>query len=318
MNSNEFFKVAEHVSESEKPVFSSDYADSENKLYPCHTKEATLVNFAYFVDQASAYSKDKAAKIASNFQEKIAFWGLESAVEELINEVTHTDPVKFAMEVEGKKLYPYTDGKTLTKVAEAFVANKYKYPYQVRCKTAKHILKVANNLNAELPNDVVRYLKKAAGWAAADIGGMVSIVRNRAHDTGRHKVASALEEIASTLNYFDDNKAALFDTEKIGAFIEAIEAYDKDTQISSKYKSIGVPEERIYSDMDIEKVAAELKNTVKMTNGVEVEVTDDLLSKIATADPSLGKDIGGSISKAVDILPTLPRPDADYISETCL
>ena len=316
VGSNDFLKIAEHVSEADKPQYIADYADSENKLYPCHTKEATLVNFAYFIDQASAYSKDKAERIGQKFQEKIAFWGLEDAVEDLIESVTKAEPVKYAM--ESQKLFPYTDAKTLAKSAESFYNSRFKFPYQMRKEASAKFLKVADKLGAKLSNDVVRYFTKAAGWAAADLEGMVAVVRRRVHDTAHKKTASDLEAIATVLPHFEENTASLYDTEKVAAFIEAVEAYDRSTGLAKEYRFIGTPEERIYSDTDLAKIATELKNTVKLTNGTEVEVTQDLVNKIAAADPSLGKDIGGSVEKAVDILPTLPRPDADYITETCL
>lgn len=318
IGSNDFLKVAEHVSESEKPILSIDYADPDNKLYPCHTKEATLVNFVYFVDQASAYSKVASAKIADRFEKKIAFWNLEDTASDVINSVRKSDPVKYAMEIDGNKYFGYNDSKTLKTAAEDFYKNRFKFPYTSRQTCAKHILKVAEKLDADLSNDVVRYLHKAAGWAMADFEGMVASVRSRAHNDRHQKVASYLGEIAECLEHFDKNRASLLDTEKMASFIGALESYDKLTGVSKDYKINGVPEERIYMDESIEKIAEDLKNTVKLTNGISMTVDENLVEKIAKVDPDLGKDIAGSVERAVDILPTLPRPDADYITETCL
>lgn len=318
IGSNDFFKVASHVAESANATSVTDFADRDNKLYPCHTKEATLVNFAYFTEQISAYDKQTAAKIADRFAEKIAFWNLEDAVEEVIDGIRKTEPIKYAMEIGTEKLFPYADGASLVKAASAFCASKHKFPYASRTKTAKHLLKTASKLGVELSNDVVRYLEKAAGWAVADLDEMVASVRRRAHDDRFKKHASALEQIANTLPYFESNTEALFDTEKVASFISALEAYDVATGRSRDYAFSGVPEERIYADVNLEKVAEELKNTVRLTNGVTVTVDKELLSKIAAVDPQLGKDIGDSVEKAVDILPTLPKPDADYITEACI
>lgn len=318
IGSNDFLKVAEHVAESEKPILSVDYADPENKLYPCHTKEATLVNFVYFVDQASAYTKQAAERIGNRFEKKLAFWDLEYTAADIIASVRKSEPVKYAMEIDGNKYFGYNDANTLKIASEDFYRNRHMFPYSSRQSCAKHILKVAEKLNTELSNDVVRYCRKAAGWAMADFEGMVATVRSRAHNDRHRKVASYLGEVAECLEHFEKNPGSLLYTEKMASFINVVEGYDKLTGISKDYKVNGVPEERIYKDQDIEKIAEELENTVELTNGVSIIVDDALVHKIAKADPELGKDISGSVEKAVDILPTLPKPDADYIVETCI
>lgn len=313
-----FMKVAAFVQESDKPVEARFYADMEHKDYACHTKEATLVNYAYFVDNRDNYNRTDRERIQNRFNEKLAFWDLEDSVKDIEEAVTKTAAVKYAMEISGDALFGYNDKDSLVKAASDFYENRHRFPYENRKAASQKLLKEAEKSGVTYSNDVVRFLKKSAGWAIPSADGIVSLVHRRVYDRDfkntEHlsKIAEAGAALAK-----DVKGDKLYDTEKVAAFLLAVDAYDRITKVASRYSNFGVPEEFVFGDTEVEKVASEFKAVVKLTNGREVTLSDGFFQKLSSADPDLAKSIMGNADKAREILPTLPRPDADYIVETC-
>lgn len=318
IGSEGFAKIASYVQESEKPVEARFYADMEHKEYACHTKEATLVNYAYFLENKADYNRIDKDRIQSRFNDKLAFWDLEDAVKDLEEAVAKTAGVKYAMEINGDSLFAYNDKSSLIKAANDFYQNRFKFPFENRKEASQKLLREAEKTGATYPNDVVRFLKKSAGWAIPSVEGIVSIVHRRSYDKD-YVDLGALQKIAEAGKILanDVKGTKLYDNEKIAAFLLAVDAYDRITKVANRYVNYGVPEEFVYGETEVEKVAAEFKSAVKLTNGKEIVLSDNFFQKLSSADPDLAKTIMGNSDKAREILPTLPRPDADYLIETC-
>ena len=309
-----FAKIAEYVVDQPKPEGSVSYADRENKLFPCHTKEATLVSFAYFVDQADQYDAVRRTKVAEQFKAKLAFWNLEDAATEIVDSISAADAPKYALKVASHEMFGYTDGPSIVKAAQAFYDNRHKFPFEMRMKAARHFIVEGEKLAAAYPNDVVRLLEKCAVWAVPSADGLVSVVASRAIDM---KNSEQLHKLASAVKVIVEDPTNLYDNVKVAAFLDAVDAYDRLNKLTDSYVSYGVPEEVCFEE-DTAKIASDLASTVRLTNGQEINLTDDFFRKLASADPDLAKSIMGDREKARDILPTLPRPDADYLIETCV
>lgn len=317
VGNDSFCKIAEYVQTKDSPSDINAYADRDGKLFACHTKEATLVNYAYFVDQRDSYSRNQRDVVQKRFDEKLAFWDITDAKADIEAAVTKTASVKYAMEIQGDKLFGYQDAESLVKAASEFYANRHKFPYENRKTAARTLILEGEKLAARYPNDVVLFMNKAAGWALPSKEGILSVLHRRAYDT-QYKDTSALEKIAAAaVDLVKDESGQVYDLEKVAAFMSAVDAYDRLTKVARRYADYGVPEEYVFSDTDLTKTAAEMHSKVKLTNGSEITLSDSFFEKLSSADPDLAKSIMGNHEKAAEILPTLPRPDADYIIETC-
>lgn len=311
-----FSKIAEHVQNSEAPAERSNYADSVAKQYPCHTKEATIVNFGYFLEQANDYTKADRTRVAENFKAKLAFWNIdEDTVSEIITAIRNEPTVKYAMEIQGDNLFPYTGADSLPEAADSFVANRHRFPFEARKTAARKLLAEASRLKVAFSRDTEVYLNKAAGYSLPDLDAIVSSLRKRAHD--KRRSLDGIDKLTKAAEAFSKDESKLYDADNLDAFMKAIDAYDRITKVAADYATAGVPEEVIFSVAATEKHASEKTSTVKMTNGKTVNLSDDFFQKLSAADPKLASEIGGDKGKAVEILPTLPRPDADYICSVC-
>lgn len=311
-----FCKIAEYVQHNDAPSDLNLYADRDNKKFPCHTKEATLINYAYFVDQRDEYSKADRDAVQQRFDQKLAFWDIADAKADIEETVTKTAEVKFAMVIGEDKLFGYQDKESLVKAASEFYANRYKFPYTERKTAARKILMEGEKVAAQFPEEVSLFMRKAAGWAIPSKEGIVSVLHRRAFDT-QYKNAEALDKLAAAANEIIGDEAKVYDLEKVATFISAVDAYDRLTKVARRYADYGTPEEYVFSSEDVAKTASELHKTVRLTNGSDITLSDSFFEKLSSADPELAKSIMGNHEKAAEILPTLPRPDADYLLETC-
>ncbi len=309
-----FAKIAEYVVEQTKPEASTHYADRENKLFPCHTKEATLVSYAYFVDQADKYDAESRTKVANQFKDKLGFWSLDQAAIEITDSISKADAPKFALKIAGHNMFGYSDADNIVKAAQEFVNKRHKFPFENRMAASRQFIVEGTKLAAVYPNDVVRALEKSACWAVPSPEGLISLISSRSH-----KIANAeqLQKLAAAVKVMVEEPTFLYDHTKMAAILDAVDAYDRINKLTDSYLSYGVPEEVCFEE-DTAKIAEEIASTVRLTNGHDLSLTDDFFRKLASADPDLAKSIMGDRDKARDILPTLPRTDADYLIETCV
>lgn len=217
---------------------------------------------------------------------------------------------------------PMHDEASLRKSATSLYRGRARYPYAWRKQAARRILKRAEETSVRLKADSEEYLNKAAGYGYSTPAQVSDGLYDRAVTLGTYQqqhdsAASELCKFAETVRDMEMTPALL---DKLAAFVDEL---DRRTRLHVKYASgLLTPEEFLFAVT--EKSASEyLEGYVTFTTGHTY--SKDELAK-AGADlfaAALGDDVEEllfdpeskrmDIEKASQVLPTLPRGDAESL-----
>lgn len=307
------------------------YADTVNKLYPCHTKVATWLSQTYFLMNRHLYSTEKAAQVQGRIVKAAEYFGMEGLINGLetrwqqFNHPAVKDAdYALVVEHEGQKIkrMPLTGPEAIKASAAFFAQNRSKYPYEWRKSAARKILARAVAEDAQLDGSTLEILNKSAGYgfnAPQNIGqalreraALLSDRKSEAHDQ-TVKLAEALATAPIS------NVSVM---QKIAAVIDVV---DRELGLTKYYdKGLSLPEDVCFEYG--EKEAADAANGwVKLTTGnawslddlsempldkIAGVLGDDFVKAVATDD---GMSV--SLEKFAEIAPTLPRDDAALLEQ---
>ncbi len=305
---------------SEEAIPNSAYADLWNRRLPCHTKEAAfiscLIGGEEGVDEEVGQSLAKFAR----------FWGIDAdvkAAQEKLAASKHQIPIEdmpdqdFALvaEHQGSKVRKYAsvDAGTTYDAAIAFHENRAKYPYAWRKEAATKLLERAQRYQTILPAYVSEYLHKAAGFAVATQNSIDDAVIERVNRAPK-SFEGAAEKLAGLMDEFATNPSLRYNSELMGGLLETMDQFDRETKIASVYgHGLDLPEEMlVHTEPTLSKLAGASQRFATLVNGREVDVS--------LLPPDALESVGEGLSKMAhaklcEILPTLPKPEADLLCE---
>ena len=215
-----------------------------------------------------------------------------------------------SQELDGRKVRKYAavDAQSTLEAADAFYENRWRYPYGWRKQAAANLLIKAASYEVELPEGVARYLHQAVGLGLPSEesieGAVMARYRAAGHLAGFEKLASALHTIAV-------NPELRVDREVVKVALQAME--DFDLQVTYRDPSQRLLPETILDvlDDDLVKCASTMvSDHAELTNGQTVKISELAQDVLAAVSPELA---GMSHEELRDVLPTLPRPDADLL-----
>jgi len=300
------------VKASGVPEFVKSASIPEAVEYDYSTKEATYLSYV------QALIKNADADTLSDACDYAKFWGIAAdcakAKEKIAGlmqtpELADSDYALVA-EDRGHKIQKYAayDGLTTVNAAEAFYENREKYPYEWRGKIAQNLLTKSAQYCAILPQYLAVYLEKAAAYGAAGIGALedAMILREQAcpaeHSDSFEKVAVLIEAM------IDDEKLRT-DHDFVKEAVSVIDQFDTLIGFKQALAEDIIPDELVLSNL--QKLASADKNIVKLANGFELDVRDLTKDDLNAVDCKLASM---SIEELQDVLPTLPRSDADLLT----
>jgi len=331
VNPPEFVKQAMEVdTEAIEKLPDTAFANATHREYPCHTKEACWTSYLYW-QGAPRRQLDKCAELSIdlNFNKFIDFWNLEKEANEMLSSFEKKSeeltPDKYAIVTNVKgttyKLYPIHDDVSVKTSSATFMHSHSNYPYSTRKLCAAKILDASKKHNVCLPEDEVSYLQKAAGIGIGEPIKIKKEINNRialAKKINRSN-NEIYEKLADTVTHIVNKDYCL--PEQMSKLAQAIDLFDAATGVDSYYSDIASPEEVCFTTTlnDMEKVAAEVAHSVTLSNGVSFKLAElikagkDLFDVV---DSNLWNDVAGNDMevKLAEILPTLPRDDAELIT----
>ena len=335
-----FVKMAERITlEDVKSIAPATFADRSGRRYPCHTKSATYLSWLYFLDSEPDMQEKQARSVRENLDRMATVWGISGPngpvtmlkkafakrAADAWPDLTDED---YGLIVDGHKLFPMPNAVSVKKAAEHLYANRDKYPYQWRKIAATRILHKAAEKQAELAEDTSEFLCKSAGYGFSTAeqlrAGLLKRAAAIAENPRMQSAAAAMRKYADEIAELTINGELL---EKTASFLDEL---DRRLGLHKKYVTkysnqveIPLPEEVVFSTT--EKQAQEkMSKVVILTNG-EAYTKDDLeKAGHNTFCVALGDDVEDAmfdpvtkrldVEKAAEVLPTLPRDDADNLS----
>ena len=340
----EFVKAAERLTADDvKGIVTSTFADRINRRYPCHTKSATYLSYAYFLDSESDMQEKQARVIRENLERMATVWGIDGPngpvtmlkraftkrAADAWPDLTDND---YGLVVEHTgaplKLFPMPNAVSVKNAAERLYANRDKYPYAWRKIAATRILQKAAEKQAELSEDTSEYLHKAAGYGFSTPdqlrAGLLKRAAALAENPRMKSAAAAMRE------YADAIANEVVDSELLDKVASVIDELDRRVGLHKKYVTkyatqveVPLPEEIAFATT--EKQAQEkMEKVIILTNGEAFEKSELEKAGHDAFCAALGDDIEDvlfdpatkrlDLEKAAEVLPTLPRDDADNLS----
>jgi len=340
----EFVKIAERTTaEDVKSIASSTFGDRANKRFPCHTKAACFLSHLYFLDSEPEILEKEARNIRENLDRMATVWGLDGpngSVTQLKHafdkraadawsDLSDSDYGLVVKQGEQEiKLFPMPNAVSVKKAAETLYVNRDKYPYAWRKVAAAKILQKVVEAKVELADDTDAFLHKAAGYGFSTADQLQQGLLQRAGAISMNprmkSAATAMRKYAEEIVTTPIDSSLL---EKVASFLDEL---DRRLGLHQKYISrysnqieVPMPEEIAFATT--EKEAQEKMATVIILTNGEVFMKGDLEKAGHDAFcAALGDDIEDTmfdpvtkrldLEKASNILPTLPRDDADNLS----
>lgn len=304
--------VAQVIRATGSPDFVKSASISEDGNYDFRTKESTYVSFVKaLIKQASGAEFDECVR-------HVRFWRIEDECSkaktkyaELMTAPELTDDDYAVVFRDGntkiRKFAAY-DQQSVSKAAISFYEQRDLFPYDIRHAAASTLLHKAAAQSAVLPEYVQRYLEKAAALGAFDVDRLedAMIAREQAcepdHLEEFSKVAAVIDETISS-------EKLRSDPDFIKNACAAIDEYDALTQFHGDLIEEAIGDDLIASALS--KVAADQRFTVRLINGLSVDVRELKKEALAAVSPSLSVL---NHSELIDVLPTLPREDASLLA----
>ena len=119
------------------------YADDRLRLYPCHTPAATVIAAAQFCEDKNQYSKERQAYIVQGLLKHASEQGIYYTVKGILEYRPPEEPIEYAWEHDGRKLFPMRNEKEASAVVDYLTQHWRKIASDVReaiARNALHIL----------------------------------------------------------------------------------------------------------------------------------------------------------------------------------
>ena len=304
--------VAQVISATGVPTFVKNAKVTDDGEYDCKTRESTYISWARaVVKQASA--EEQAALLKS-----AKFWGIEKECQTLGAKYAEllTPPkieagdYALSFEYEGRQIQKFAscDGPTTVEAAINFYEQRRGYDYPQRAMAAHNLLHKAASLDVELPAYVNIYLQKAAAFGAFAVKGLEDALVSR-EQLCPIEYKEELAKIASVIESLIESETLRTDYDFIKAAMTTIDAFDAETGIQGALIEESIADHLLVSEL--QKIASAPNYQVKLVNGREVDVRGLEKAALSAVSPELSII---SIDKLAEVLPTLPREDADLLT----
>lgn len=297
------------------------FADSIGRSFPLNTKANCWCSAVYFY--GNQYNKDPQSKQAElNLEKAAGIWGIEDDLARIkLAFAEEVVPVSYALSFTYKNSTinrcPDHTKAAATASVQWLYENRFKFPLEVQ-KTAAAKLQTKADL-LKVSTAAATYIDRLANLDA--YGNLNCKVASAITDRLNSVPARKWDELEDTLLKVANNLAARpFELCSGNSVImQALEAFDVKHKFNEKWGSaVQHPLDCCYR-VNICKVAAATDTIVHLTTGTPVDLTkisdhqlekglkiagDDFLSYCQTDGLNVDR------SKAAEILPTLPKPEA--------
>lgn len=326
----DFVKSAEVVTQDNLTKLPSQvFADPTRKL-PIFSKSATWLSHLKFLADPDSINKNTKAQevIAMRLQKAANYWGIGSECEDLAANFVKEEEAKkippndnnYALVIpdKGVRKWPIAGEENVKRACEEIISSVNRLPLSVRKTAAYRILHRANQLAVNLEKRAM--LEQMAGLGVAPRKAVCIHLVYRGDATRnqdlREKCAAMAMQYAQGPEYLHRDEA-----EKIASFMDIV---DRMSGMFSQYNR-GLPTpEQICHAVPFSEMQKAAEESVRLQNGQVIPLSSLArvpLKKLAAMGDDFVEamaDDGGSqidLYKAAEILPTLPRDDADLLTK---
>ena len=306
------------------------YADPRARRFPCHTPASTWMSAAFFADKRACYSSRDAESVENRLTKAANYHGITGTLQEIFEKAAKyhandksalpDDAFAFVWKKDDgsqERHLPLRNKHEVKCAAEYIHAHRDEFTYVDRQTMAKKVLVKAAKFGADV-EEYSEYLEKQAGNGACSGKAAAQLLDNRAGMTNNRAAKQQLKAAATLLR---QNPGAAHRPEKMQKLAAAIDTFDRENGIVQDYgRSVSRPEDVLFTIN--EKTAAQVKAAhIPMTTGNIYKTADLQAVKLNAIRDWMGADFADEVSvgglhvnmdKLAELLPTLPRGDAEH------
>lgn len=309
------------------------YADVTYRRYPCHTAASTYISTLFFLDKRADFHADEARLIESRLNDFAYIHGTTERMTDLKNKVASANKVNdtineddFGLIIPGSSTtsgkteyyYPLRNAIEVKKAAENLQKYRDVIPYHDRQSIAVKLLDKAFEYGAGL-GDLDDFVHKQAGHGAAASIDVAQLLFDRARLLKRAGKMDHAVEVARLAKVVAADPDTIQDNDRLVKLASLIDEVDHTTGLNNFVDDLVKPEDVFFNIT--EKIASKLREEhVATTSGNIYKLADIDQLKLNDVRDLMGADFADAIStgglfvspeKIADIVPTLPRSDAE-------
>lgn len=248
------------------------------------------------------------------------FWGVSDQCQAIRTKIASWKPAAVPatdfLLPEIQKYAAY-DTPSLQQAVVAFYDNRFRYPLEMRKTAAITAMYKAEQYGAPIPEYVETYLHKAAGFGYPTVEAVQQMVVERTARS-RPEYDVYMDKLATALAAMVDQPGLRYDEDYVKTAMAVIDSVDTAMGLTAHYgHSLSLPEELLadcYTTNNLQKCAGYGQDEVTLINGQSISLGSLTKEALAAVDPDLA-DLGTAALR--DVLPTLPRGDADLLLRLC-
>lgn len=279
-----------------------------------HSKDSTFVTYVQSV------LKNASAEVLGLCEDHARFWGIGEQCKTAAAKLEAYQPESVAdqafalvAEFAGTSVRKYAayDKQSVLESANAFYDDRAKYPLEWRKNASARLLGRAQTHEAILPDCVERFLQKSAGLGYPTPESLTNSLVQRVNLS---PLTEDLSKLSAVFERMIVQPELRHDDEYVKSAMEVLAAFDTENGLVDYYgQGVSLPEEMIADDLTIQGMSktASANRSCLLTNGRTVDVQGLSKDALAAIDPELTKL---SHAELADVLPTLPKGDADLLS----
>lgn len=327
------------IPDEEIPVFL--YADPQNKLFPCHTKEATVVSAALFFDQKHR-SKDN--KQSHNFiKDRLYNFGKIYHVSHILSELEkkaknintidnkiltndkHYCLIKKDQNGNTRKFFPVRNEKEAKTAVDYFVKYKFDMSFNDRHKMASNLLTKIKKYKINLKDEDRNELEKSAGKGIASPFDAAELIMSRIELLKSNKINcnGAIKDLIKMAESLSKSNEPYIEYDTSVKIAEMVDKLDEKYNLKKMYgRLIQPPEDKLFY-LTINSVKKAAEEVIELTNGSAYRKEDLMKIPQNELESVFGEEFIDSVTNGVsideekfcDVMETLPKPDADKLDE---
>ena len=310
------FQVPEYVANAPaektfEKLGSEWFADQGRRQYPVGTKADTWMSCVSFVQDKGSMEPWRARTIESRLIKEAMAWGIEEDFKPVEKETPETYDIDLNIGGKVAHTVKLANSKHWKEAAKDLKDNPYKLTYGARKQLATGLLNAPEELRKEASDSDIEYLDKAAGFGTCPRVDVGKALINRVAMYHR-----TYPEVATPLTKWAQKLPDKMDRDILCKTASLIDIADRATGTHRFYrKGVDTPEEMLFKV--VEKTASELvEEAVTLMNGRTFSKTAlsnrmDQISKFA--ERYLGEVPWEDPESMIDVIETLPKPDADAL-----
>jgi len=309
------------------------FADPGNRLYNCYTKQATLISALYFIEKRGYLRPQVAQRVQEHLDEYINYWGLENDVQALekrhdeleknsVDSLADSDFALIVKDEAGNKErhYPLRNPAEIKRAADYLQQHRNDIPWKDRQVMAYRILDAAENKAADL-GSMANYLHKQAGMGVGNPQDIILGIRGRAA-AAQGDMKELLTKLAKAAA---ERPQDVLNRDRLPQLMNTLEGVDRDLGLVSSYGNGWQAPEDLLFGATFKSAREELNDQCRLTSGSTYKLSELSRLDIRDLQGCLGDEITRELRqgfnldpvKVAEVLPTLPRDDAELLDRLC-